>query len=182
MNPATAPTGSAAVDRQQIHAELRQRRETFHAIVDTATAGELRQPSNGTRWNNEELLFHMLFGYIVVVVLIRMIKALGLLPHPATKPFAALLNAFTRPFNTINYWGSRFGAKLYNHRRLGAKLDRVTAALETTLDRTSEASLRRGMHYPTRWDPFFKNYMTLADVFHYPTQHFDFHQRQLTLG
>jgi hypothetical protein len=23
--------------------------------------------------------------------------------------------------------------------------------------------------------------MTLADVFHYPTQHFDFHQRQLQL-
>jgi hypothetical protein len=23
--------------------------------------------------------------------------------------------------------------------------------------------------------------MTLADVYHYPTQHFDFHERQLTL-
>jgi hypothetical protein len=42
--------------------------------------------------------------------------------------------------------------------------------------------LERGMHYPTRWDPFFKDYMTLADVYLFPTQHFDFHRRQLTLA
>jgi hypothetical protein len=181
MNASSALAESAAFDRQQIHDELRQRRATFHAILDSSPAGELLQPSNGTRWNNEELLFHMLFGYIVVVALIRIIKVLGLLPRPATKPVAFLLKASSRLFNSINYWGSRLGANLYNHRRMGPKFDRVTASLATTLDRTSEASLRRGMHYPTSWDPFFKAYMTLADLFHYPTQHFDFHQRQLQL-
>jgi hypothetical protein len=38
------------------------------------------------------------------------------------------------------------------------------------------------MHYPMTWDPFFADYMTLADIYHYPTQHFRFHQRQLTLS
>jgi hypothetical protein len=38
------------------------------------------------------------------------------------------------------------------------------------------------MHYPTTWDPFFADYMTLTDIYHYPTQHFRFHQRQLTLS
>ena len=38
------------------------------------------------------------------------------------------------------------------------------------------------MRYPTTWDPFFTSYMTLADIYRYPTQHFRFHQRQLTLG
>jgi hypothetical protein len=33
-----------------------------------------------------------------------------------------------------------------------------------------------------RWDPFFKDTMTLADVYHFPTQHFEFHRRPLTLG
>jgi hypothetical protein len=37
------------------------------------------------------------------------------------------------------------------------------------------------MHYPTRWDPFFGDFMTLADLYRFPTQHFDFHARQLTL-
>jgi len=182
IDPQSAPAGSAGLERQEIHDELRQRRETFHAILESSTASQLRQPSNGTRWKNEQLLFHMLFGYIVVVALIRIIKVLGLLPPPTTKPFALLLNASSRPFDAINYGGSRLGARYYNRRRMGAKLDRVTASLATTLGRTSDASLHRGMHYPTRWDPFFKDYMTLADVFHYPTQHFDFHQRQLDLG
>jgi DinB superfamily len=179
--PSSAPAESAPLDRQQIHDELRQRRATFHAILDSSTAGELLQPSNGTRWNNEELLFHMLFGYMVVVVLLRMVKVLGLLPRTVSRAFALLLNASTRPFNAINYWGSRLGAVYYNDRRMGPKFDRVAASLANALDRTRDASLRRGMHYPTRWDPFFKEYMTLADVFHYPTQHFDFHQRQLQL-
>jgi hypothetical protein len=38
------------------------------------------------------------------------------------------------------------------------------------------------MHYPTTWDPFFDAYMTLADIYRYPTRHFRFHQRQLTLS
>ena len=181
MNAPSAAAVLPALDRDQIHDELRQRRETFHTILASSTAGELRRPSNGTRWNNQELLFHMLFGYMVVVVLLRMVKVLGLLPRTVSKAFALLLNASTRPFNAINYWGSRLAAVYYNDRRMGAKFDRVAASLANALDRTRDASLRRGMHYPTRWDPFFKEYMTLADVFHYPTQHFDFHQRQLEL-
>jgi len=38
------------------------------------------------------------------------------------------------------------------------------------------------MRYPATWDPFFVGYMTLADIYRYPTQHFRFHQRQLTLS
>ncbi|MFF3336201.1 hypothetical protein ACFYWX_42905 [Streptomyces sp. NPDC002888] len=37
------------------------------------------------------------------------------------------------------------------------------------------------MHYPTRWDPFFRDVMTIADLYRYPTRHFGFHRRQLTL-
>lgn len=168
------------VDRQAIRDELHQRRETFHTILDSMSPDDLHRPSNGTRWNNEQLMFHLLFGYIVVVVLIPMVKVLGLLPRPATKPFAYLLNALTGPFNVVNYWGSRLAATVYNHQRMGPKLDRVIASLTTKLDRATDASLQRGMYYPTRWDPFFKEYMTLADIFHYPTQHFDFHLKQLT--
>lgn len=122
----------------------------------------------------------MLFGYIVVLVLIGMLKVFGLLPRPATKPFASLLNALTGPFNVVNYWGSVAGAKAYSHERMGAKLDRVIASLVKELEDASEARLRRGMCYPTKWDPFFKEYMTLADVLHFPTQHFDFHLKQLS--
>jgi len=49
------------------------------------------------------------------------------------------------------------------------------------MTREPDTALRRGMHYPTSWDPFFASYMTLYDLYCYPTQHFGFHQRQLTL-
>ncbi|PWK87230.1 hypothetical protein C8D88_104391 [Lentzea atacamensis] len=37
------------------------------------------------------------------------------------------------------------------------------------------------MHYPTRWDPFFQDFMTLGDLYRFPVRHFGFHRRQLTL-
>lgn len=58
--------------------------------------------------------------------------------------------------------------------------DHVIAKLHRRLDAESDADLARGMHYPTRWDPFFTDYMTLADLYRFPTRHFDFHRRQLT--
>jgi hypothetical protein len=61
-------------------------------------------------------------------------------------------------------------------------LDHVIAALQHRLRRETETALRVGMHYPATWDPFFTSYMTLADIYRYPTRHFRFHQRQLTLS
>ena len=168
-------------DRQKLRDELQERREVLRATLDSSSAEDLKRPSKGTRWTNEELLFHLVFGYMIVDVLAGMVKLFGLLPRPATKSFASLLNAFTRPFHVVNYWGSRLAAKVYNRKQMGPKFDRTIASISKKLDRASEETLHRGMHYPTRWDPFFKDYMTLADIFHYPTQHFDFHLQQLSL-
>ena len=169
------------LDRQRIRDELQERRQIFRVTLDSSSAEDLKRPSIGTRWTNEELLFHLLFGYVIVIVLIGMAKLLGRLPRPATKPFASLLNTLTGSFNVANYWGSRLGAKVYTPRRMGPEFERVIASMSKKLDRATEDSLQRGMHYPTRWDPFFKDYMTLADIFRYPTQHFDFHLHQLSL-
>jgi len=49
------------------------------------------------------------------------------------------------------------------------------------LEHESESDLRCGTHYPTN-RPFFKDFMTLADIYRYPTQPFNFHREQLTLG
>ena len=48
-----------------------------------------------------------------------------------------------------------------------ARLDHVIDKLQRRLARESDDSFRRGMHYPTRWDPFFDDYMTLEDVYRY---------------
>ncbi|MER5184505.1 DinB family protein [Streptomyces sp. NPDC002896] len=124
----------------------------------------------------------MLFGYIVVLALLPLVRLFGRLPAGASRAWARLLNAATRPFDVINYLGAVGGARFCNHRRMGAKLDRTLAALHRHVDAEPDAKLARTMAFPTGWDPFFKDVMTLEEVYRYPTQHFDFHRAQLTLG
>ena len=107
---------------------------------------------------------------------------LSRLPDAVSRAYARLLNAATKPFDVINYYGSCAGTVVYNRRRMGKKMDRVIAALQDKLAREPEDAFHRGMHFPTRWDPFFKDYMTLEDVYRYPGQHIDFHKQQLTLS
>ena len=123
----------------------------------------------------------MMFGYMVVQRLLSLVQVFGRLPDAASRVFAGILNGATTPFDVVNYSGSCAAALVYNRRRMGARMDRVIAALQRKLARESDESLRRGMHFPTRWDPFFKEYMALEDVYRYPGRHFDFHERQLTL-
>jgi hypothetical protein len=61
-------------------------------------------------------------------------------------------------------------------------MDFVIGRLQRSVIGASEDSLNRGMHFPVGWDPYFNDYMTLRDVYHYATQHYDHHRRQLTLA
>jgi hypothetical protein len=160
---------------------MEQARLDFQRLVSHATPADLRRPSDGTRWTNQQLLFHMLFGYLVVRALLVLVGVFSLLPDGASKDFTRILDAAHRPFDLVNYLGSCAGARIIPPRRMIRMLDRVIAALQRRLQREPESALRRGMHYPTTWDPFFTDYMTLADIYRYPTRHFRFHQRQLTL-
>lgn len=170
------------LDRAAVHAELEHTRTVFHRLLDSATATDLRRPTWGTRWNNGQLLFHMLFGYMVTGKLLTLARLFARLPRGAGRAHARLLNAGTVPFDVVNHAGACMAATVYNHRRMGAKCDRVIAGLHRRLDAERDRDLALGMHYPTRWDPFFTDFMTRADLYRYPTRHFDFHARQLTLG
>jgi hypothetical protein len=172
---------AAEPDRRAVREEMERARQTFHRLLDHATVADLRRPSNGTRWTNEQLLFHMLFGYLIVRALLVLARIFSRLPDGASAAFARLLDVAATPFHVINYAGSCVGARIIPSSRMGSKLDRVIAGLQRRLEREPGSALRRGMHYPTSWDPFFTSYMTLSDLYRYPTQHFDFHSRQLTL-
>ena len=171
----------AEPDRRAVREEMEQARQTFHRLLDNATVADLRRPSDGTKWTNEQLLFHMLFGYLIVRALLVLARIFSRLPDPASRAFARLLDAARTPFDVVNYRGSRLGARIIPASRMEPKFDRVLAALERRLEREPDPALRRGMHYPTSWDPFFTDYMTLYDIYRYPTRHFGFHRRQLTL-
>ncbi|MGH3314681.1 MAG: DinB family protein [Nocardioidaceae bacterium] len=168
-------------DRGAIHAELERARVTLGSLVSEASRQGMRRRSDGTRWTNEQLLFHMVFGYMVVLRLLPLVRFFGRLPDGFSRVFSGILDAGTRPFHVVNYLGSCGGALVFHGPRLVRLVDRVVASLHRHLDRESEESLARTMHFPVGWDPFFQDRMTLADVYHYGTLHFDYHRRQLTL-
>jgi hypothetical protein len=169
-----------ATHRQAIHEELEQARVTFHDLLARASAEDLRRSTDGTRWTNAQMLFHMLFGYMIVKRLLPLVRLLGRLPDGFSRAFARTLNAATRPFHTINYLGSCGGALVFHDERLARKFDRTIASLHRDLDRETDAALALRMHFPTGWDPFFRDTMSVLEVYHYGTQHFEFHKHQLT--
>ncbi|WP_225802126.1 DinB family protein [Streptomyces sp. NK15101] len=173
--------GRPVLDRRAVLDEYDRARRTFHALLDDAAPDFLARPTNGTRWTNGQLLWHMFFGYLVTRVLLGLARGFSRLPRSASKAFARLLDAGTRPFDVINYLGPCGAVRVFGPRRTGVAFDRITGSLERRLARESEADLARGMHFPMRWDPFFQDFMTLADLYRYPTRHFDFHREQLTL-
>jgi DinB family protein len=169
-------------DRAALAADLERARTDFQHLLAAATDDDWNKPTSGTRWTNEQLLFHMVFGYMIVRRLLFLVRIFGRLPDRVSRSYARILDAATQPFHVINYYGSCAAALVYNRRRMGNKMNRVIDKLQRSLIGENDNAFRRGMHYPPRWDPYFHDYMTLADVYHYPGQHYDHHRRQLTLS
>ena len=169
-------------DRVTIVSEYLRACRELNRWLENATPADLQRRSNGTRWTNEELLFHMVFGYMVIRALVPLLRVISRLPRSWARGFAAGLNAATGPFDFVNYWGSVAAATVYNRHRMGRKLQKTSLALARRLERETPRSLARSAPFPTRWDHFFTNAMTLADTYAYPTQHFDFHAKQLSLS
>jgi DinB superfamily len=168
-------------DRRSIHEELERTRNDLHHLMATATTADLRRRTNDTRWTNQQLLWHMTFGYIIVSRLLLLVRLFGRLPDPFSLAFAAVLNAGTALFHQVNYLGAVGGALVFHGQRLTRRLDRTIDRLHRRLEAESDAALARGMHFPVGWDPFFRHKMTLEEVYRYGTQHYDFHRAQLTL-
>jgi uncharacterized protein (DUF2267 family) len=123
----------------------------------------------------------MMFGYLIVRRLLPLVRFFGRLPDWASRDFAAVLDAATQPFHFVNYLGSWAGGTVLSSARTERLLEATIEALHRELGGEDGASLRRAMHFPVGWNPYFKETMTLADVYHYGTQHFDHHRAQLTL-
>ena len=153
----------------------------MHYLVSRASTTDVRRRTNGTRWTNGQMLWHMVFGYLLVRRLLPLVRLFGRLPQPFSRAFAAVLNAGTRPFHYVNYVGSVGGALVFHGPRLIRQFDHSIDRLHRRLDAESDDALGRRMHFPMGWDPFFRDSMTLEEVYRYPTQHYDFHRAQLTL-
>ncbi|HEX2244218.1 MAG TPA: DinB family protein, partial [Gammaproteobacteria bacterium] len=73
----------------------------------------------------------------------------------------------------------QIGGRLLTRRALRTTFDWVYVRILQQLDALPEDELQRGMYYPDRWEPLFREYMTLEDIFRYPTLHFQSHRQHI---
>jgi hypothetical protein len=165
--------------RLAIRRELDSARTGFHALLDSLSEADWRRQSLNPGWTNGEILAHMTFGFMITGVLMPMARLWGRLPKGSSRWFAWLLNAGTRPFNWINALGARGQGRFFTYRRIGRLFDRACSALWRQAGSIHQDEWERGMHYPTRWDANFSDFMTLEKLFHYPVVHFNFHLGQI---
>ena len=111
------------IDRAKIAVDLEHARLEFHRLLAEAERADAwAKPTYETRWTNEQLLFHMVFGYMVVLRLLVLVRAFSRLPDPVSR---LLRPACSTPqpcrSTSINYYGSCAAALVYNRSRMGAK-------------------------------------------------------------
>ncbi|MBO0812207.1 MAG: DinB family protein [Microlunatus sp.] len=167
------------MDRTEITAELHRVESDFRQLVCNATRADLRRRSAGTHWTNRQLLFHLVFGYLIIRTLLPLVHILGRLGR--SRRFATTLDAAGRPFHLINYIGSVGAGQLVPTRVMTALMTRTLRALQWRLAAESDQDLELSMHFPASWDPYFAETMTVLDVYHYGTLHYIHHRGQLTL-
>ncbi len=165
--------------KDNIRGELESTRMNFHSLLDSFSESDLQKKSHNPGWTNGEILAHMLFGFIILNALLPMARLWGYLPKWTSKPFAALLNAGTVPFNWINALGAQMQAHVFTYKRLGKLYDRVYFSLMRQIDSIKDGEWSHGMYYPTRWDSNFREFMTVEELFRYAVRHFNFHLGQI---
>jgi hypothetical protein len=173
---------STSFDRAAVRKELDRVASDYRALHATISDDMWRRRTHGTRWTNGEMMFHLMFGYTITWILFGLVRAVSWLPGPVQRSFAWLLDAATPVFNPLNFFASWLGGRIASRNLMQRQLGWLCARLSRNVAKESERSLGRGMRFPTRWDPFFKEFMTIGDVYRYPTQHYDFHRRQLSLS
>jgi hypothetical protein len=118
-------------------------RVDFDHILDKATSADCGPSTDGTMWTNEQLLFHMLFGYLLVHNLLILLKAFTRLRRRLSKPFAATLNAATRPIHVVSYLGSLGGVRVLGYARIERLMDFVIGRLQRSVIAGCEDSLNQ---------------------------------------
>lgn len=157
-------------------------RDDYADLVASAGADELGRPTEGTRWTNEQLLFHMWFGQRIARVVIPIMGGFDRLPDGVSRAWARMMSAVAGPYNWVNFAGSVAGARLVGPRVATRWMRRDTDAILGWIDRADETALARGMSVPPDWDPYFSDWMNRVDLLAWAPKHYSHHRRQLTLA
>jgi len=161
---------------RRIRDELEETRRQVHTLLDSLSPADWDAPSHNPAWTNGQLVFHMLFAFMLIPSLFWLVRFWSRLPDRYSRAFARVLDFSTPLFNWVNALGPRGQAVVFGRRRAGSIYDRVHRSILHKIDSIEDDDWGRGMNYPVRWDPDFGEFMTFERLFRYPTQHFRRHR------
>ena len=153
----------------------------YAAILRSAHSEELDLPTNGTRWTNRQLLFHVLLGQRITRMVIVVMGVFSRLPPGASRLWSAGMSAATPLYHRINFLGPLVGARLVGSANLERQMESVTAQILRFQAKATPHDLHRGMTVASSWDPYFTDWMDRADVLAWAPKHYRHHRQQLTL-
>jgi hypothetical protein len=165
--------------RSAITADLEAARSAFLGVAGSLTNATWNKTSANPPWTNGQVLFHVTLAFMLLPYLLPLARFFGSLPPGWSRPLAFLLDVATPVFNWVNSLGPTGASAVYSRDRLLRKYDALHAYALRELNSLEPGHLRRGMFYPQRWDPMFRGYMTLADIFRYPAIHMRHHLVQV---
>jgi hypothetical protein len=165
----------------EVRADLQWVAADFERLLATAPPALLDAPSDGTRWTNRQLLWHMAFGQHIARVLLPVVGAFSRLPPGVSRRYAALLSAAERPYGWVNYAGAVAGTRVGGLAAARWWMRRDTEWLLRWGDAATEDRLASGMAVPVGWDPYFSPWMSRLDVLAWAPRHYRHHRAQLTL-
>jgi hypothetical protein len=162
-----------------LRAELESARVVFHLLLDSLSDAELMRRSHNPAWTNKQIMFHIALGFFLLPGLSLVGLVFGRLPRHFSRAFAHLLNDLTGPFNAINAAGAYGGGLVLSRVALARIFDAVHALSLLIAENIPADDWKRGMFFPTAWDPLFTTYMTLEDVFRFPVRHLYAHTKHI---
>ncbi len=166
----------------RVRADLQWQADDFERLLAAAAPSRLDDPSDGTRWTNRQLLWHMAFGQHVARVLLPLVGGFSHLPAGASRRFAALLSAMSRPYEWVNYAGAVAGARVGGLAMARRWMRRDTEWLLRWGAEAADPELAAGMSVPVGWDPYFTAWMSRLDVLVWTRRHYEHHRAQLALS
>jgi len=145
-------------------------------LVNSLPDSALNKRSANPGWTNGQIIWHIVFAFILTPILIVILRFFGRLPRRWSKLFALALNYSTPVFNLVNAIGPRVAVKIFTRRSIARLFDRIIDRILIMIYNTKDRDWELGMYYPNRWDPTnFKEYMTFNDIVHYPILHLRHH-------
>ena len=168
-------------DEDLVRQELLWIAADFRSIVLGASADELDLPSNGTRWTNRQLLFHLALGQNIALAAIPLLGLFSHLPPGASRRWSRILDSCSGPYNWVNWAGSAAAGRVLPPQAMARMMDRTTAVIVHWYSRADSKALDRGMTMPVRWDPYFLPWMSRRDILEWAPKHYRHHRAQLSL-